>query len=242
MARPLGYSRAIAALVLSIGLLMPRAAAAESTGDRPASDSTDQRARSALPLLADTDNGRSLFDRHCRRCHGANAYGDADLGYPVLAGQRFAYLVRQLAAFAVETRDSPTMHRSMLPPTVRTPQAWVDIAAYVTALPPPRFNRVGDGERTNAGRIMFHERCALCHGDDARGDDDHFVPSLRNQHYPYLVSQIVGLAEDHRHNVDRELVRYLQELNGRDIEVLADYLSRLRAGADPAGSSAHDRR
>lgn len=187
----------------------------------------DQAARAALPLLVNTEDGRSQYEANCFQCHGSNGFGDGDLGIPILAGQNFGYLVRQLAAFSDERRDDATMHRVIGHTPLQAPQTWVDIASYLSESPPPRRSQIGTGQRTSRGRQIFHEQCAACHGHDARGDDTDFIPSLRNQHYSYLVKQIVSLAEGRRHGVDKKLVQFLQGFGGADIDGVADYLSRL---------------
>jgi cytochrome c553 len=202
-----------------------------------ASDEADHAARLALPLPANTDEGKSLYKANCFRCHGSNGFGDGDLGIPTLAGQRFRYLVLQLADFSDDRRDSTAMHRVMAHASLQRPQAWVDVATYLTELPLPRETQIGTGARTAQGRRIFREQCVACHGQDARGDDQDFIPSLRNQHYSYLVNQIVRIAEGHRHNVDKELVRFLQGFGGPDIDGVADYLSRLRGSGNPGPHS-----
>lgn len=42
------------------------------------------------------EQGRALYAKHCADCHGVDADGNADLYYPKLRGQHFAYMVRQL--------------------------------------------------------------------------------------------------------------------------------------------------
>lgn len=200
---------------------------------RASDEAVDRAARMALPLRGNTDQGKSLYKADCFRCHGSNGFGDGYLGIPTLAGQHFGYLVLQFAAFSDGGRDSTAMPRVMEHGALQRPQAWVDIAAYLSELPAPRETQIGTGERTAQGRQIFHEQCAACHGYDARGDDQNFIPSLRNQHYSYLVNQIVRLAEGHRHNIDQELVRFLQGLGGADIDGVADYLSRLRGSGTP---------
>ena len=78
------------------------------------------------------------------------------------------------------------------------------------------------------GEAIFHEQCASCHEEDARGDDDGFIPSLRDQHYSYLVRQMRSLAASHRLNVDADLVRFLDSFETDERTSVADYLSRLR--------------
>jgi len=149
-------------------------------------------------------------------------------GIPALAGQRFAYLVRQLANFAGGERDSGSMHAVVSQEELREPQTWVDIAAYLNRVPLSSRPQTGDGARLALGRGIFHEQCATCHRGDARGDSDGFVPSLRNQHYHYLVNQLHKLGAGYRHNVDENLVRFWGSFDDQDIRATADYLSRLR--------------
>jgi cytochrome c553 len=197
-------------------------------GARASEETVDRVTQTALSLDAHPDRGASQFGRYCARCHGPQAQGDAGRANPALAGQRFVYLVRQLADFAGAERDSNTMHRVVAQKELRGPQSWVDIASYLNRTPLSGRAKTGDGTQLVLGRSIFREQCASCHRDDACGDGDGFVPSLRNQHYPYLVNQLHKLAEGRRHNVDDELVRFLRNFDDRDIEATADYLSRLR--------------
>jgi len=91
----------------------------------------------------------------------------------------------------------------------------------------PKNPEHGDGSLLEFGEAVFREQCASCHEEDARGDDDGFVPSLRNQHYSYLLKQTRALAENHRRNVDPNLVLFMANLKSDELTGLADYLSRL---------------
>jgi len=198
-------------------------------GDVHASEeAVDRATQTALSLDAHPDRGASQFARHCAGCHGARAQGDAGHAIPALAGQRFAYLVRQLANFSGAERDSDTMHRVASQKELREPQTWVDIAAYLNRAPLSNRAQTGDGTQLALGRGIFHEQCVSCHRSDARGDGDGFVPSLRNQHYAYLVAQLHKLGEGRRHNVDESLMRFLASFSDQDMRATADYLSRLR--------------
>lgn len=216
------WRRLAASLVLAAGVLVVGGPAAADEAK------VDRMTRAALKLDAHPQRGAATFTEVCARCHGDKAQGDAAKAIPALAGQRFAYVVRQLANFSGDERDSREMHGIVSRPDLRDPQAWVDIAAYVNALPTAAFEVTGDGQHVGLGRGIFHEQCANCHRSDARGDDAGFVPSLRNQHYSYLVSQLHKLGEGARHNADEDLVRFLGSLDEVDIAAVADYLSRLR--------------
>jgi cytochrome c553 len=189
--------------------------------------SVDRLTQRALDLDAHAERGAVEFRHSCSRCHGAAAQGDAAHAIPALAGQRFKYVVRQLANFAGDERDSPTMQRVLSHPVLKEPQTWVDIAAYVNNLPMREPAGTGDGTRVALGRGIFHEQCASCHKLDAHGDDEGFVPSLRGQQYAYLVDQLEKLAQGRRHNVDEDLVRFWRSLEDQDVRATADYLSRL---------------
>ncbi len=216
----------IATFVLALALAQPGLAAT-------AEERVDHRTQAALAMDAHPTRGAELFAQYCGRCHGERALGDASKLIPALAGQRFVYLVRQLANFAGSQRDSTTMHGVATQPAIDGPQHWVDIAAYLNRLPPSTQHQVGAGDAVNLGRGIYHEQCASCHGADASGDKEGYVPTLRHQHYGYLEKQMHNLAAGYRHNVDEELVLFMRSFDERDMRGTADFLSRLQ-GPDKA--------
>ena len=194
--------------------------------DAQASEETVDRAtQAALTLDVHPDRGGLLFSQYCAHCHAAEAQGDASRVIPTLAGQRFNYLVRQLANFAGLERDSNTMHGVLSQIELRGPQTWVDIAAFLNKAPAANRTQRGEGSYLTLGRAIFHEQCAGCHRADGHGDG--FVPSLRNQHYSYLVVQMHKLGDHRRHNLDEDLVRFMNGFDDEEMSAMADYLSRL---------------
>ena len=214
-----------AAMLLLLAALLPGLVARSAIASE---ESVDQVTRSALALDANPAKGRLEFREHCAKCHGPQGLGDATAAVPAIAGQRFAYLVRQLANLSGDQRDSATMHGVLSARPLREPQAWVDIAAYLNAAPALLRGATGGGGRAALGKGIFLEQCSSCHRDDASGDDDGFIPSLRSQHYPYLVNQMNRLADGERHNVDEALVQFLRSFDADEIRAVADYLSRLQ--------------
>lgn len=188
----------------------------------------DQQVRTALQLDQNAKRGEKLYAKYCEQCHGLQALGNAADALPSLAGQRRAYLIKQLADFTELERDSRPMHVVVSQPGMAEPQAWADLAGHLNNLPPAHFPATGDGRNLELGEAIFHEQCASCHEEDGRGDDDGFVPSLRDQHYSYLVRQMRGIASWHRTNVDADLIRFLDSLDSEEVAAVADYLSRLR--------------
>jgi len=198
-----------------------------SQAARPSEQAVDHATQQALELDAHPKRGAIEFRHSCARCHGAEAQGDPDHAIPALAGQRFRYIVRQLANFSGGERDSAIMQRVVAHTGVREPQSWVDIAAYLNNVKVSGPAQPGDGARVDLGQGIFEKQCASCHRADAHGDEEGFIPSLRNQHYTYLVTQLQKLAEGSRHNVDEDLVRFWRGLDDEDVRATADYLSRL---------------
>ena len=187
-------------------------------------EAVDRQTQAALAMDAHPDRG----GQYCSKCHGSRALGDAKRLIPALAGQRHAYLVRQLANFAGSQRDSSAMQHAVVSRSaLQSPQAWTDIGAYLNGLPNGSPLTTGPGRDLERGSAVFAAHCIACHGGDAGGDDDGFVPSLRHQHYAYLNAQMRKLAQGYRHNLDEDFMRFLGGLEERDMSATADYLSRM---------------
>jgi cytochrome c553 len=189
-------------------------------------ESVDETTQSALALDVNLERGRKLYAAQCVSCHGRSGFGDSSRSIPALAGQRFSYIVRQLANFSGEERENDMMHHVVSRQKVRPAQSWADLAGYLSRMPSNPANEIGNGAHLALGRGIFHEQCASCHRPDASGDEDGLVPALKGQHYSYLLGQLRQLAADRRHNVDEDLQRFLGSFDEADMEGIADYLSR----------------
>ena len=210
-----------AGLLVVLICLVANARAADAPGV-----ALDEKVAAALAMPFDRAAGRRQFDRSCTDCHGSGGRGDAAHRVPVLAGQRFKYLVRQMASIATGERHGGAMHNVLSTTALRDPQTWVNVAAYLDAATPPKHPKTGTGEFLGLGEATFRVQCASCHYEDARGRDEGFVPSLRNQHYSYLRGQLNRLASYHP-DVDENLARLLKSLRSDERDGLADHLSRL---------------
>ena len=211
-------------LALALSVAMITAASVASA----AAERVDELTLDALDLDANVRRGAALYSQECAGCHGREAQGAGQHDIPALASQRRAYIIRQLAAFSERDRIATQMHQVVSREAVSDPQSWADLALYLNNLPPPKGAHTGDGKYLSLGEASYEQFCRSCHEEDGRGDDDGFVPSLRNQHYRYLVKEMRNLAAGHRFNVDDELVRFLSSLKADEIQGLADYLSRMQ--------------
>jgi cytochrome c553 len=188
----------------------------------------DELVKAALSLDANAKHGATIYREQCQGCHGVQAIGDPRSVVPSLAGQRRLYLVKQLADFVELERESPDMHRQVAAAGLDAPQSILDVATFLNELPALQRPQVGDGSAVRLGEGVFREQCASCHGDDARGDEDGSTPSLRNQHYVYLLQQMRAIGAGHRMDIDPDLARFLDSLDAEELAATADYLSRLR--------------
>ncbi len=80
--------------------------------------------------------GKDLYEKQCKECHGANGEGVKEKFYPVIAGQHYKYLLRQMT----EIRDghrrnaNPDMVKVIKP---YTNEQLVAISAYQSSLVMP---------------------------------------------------------------------------------------------------------
>ncbi|MBZ0133632.1 MAG: c-type cytochrome [Rhodocyclaceae bacterium] len=80
--------------------------------------------------------GKDLYEKQCKECHGANGEGNKEKFYPVIAGQHYKYLLRQMT----EIRDGK--RRNANPDMVKvikpyTNDQLVAISAYQSSLSMP---------------------------------------------------------------------------------------------------------
>jgi cytochrome c553 len=192
-----------------------------------AADRAEELTFQALEMEGNRSQGEVLYRANCASCHGPQAFGDAKRNIPALAAQRRAYIVKQLADFIERDRIASQMHKVVSRAAVSDPQSWADLALYLNNLPPPSLVQTGDGKHLSLGEASYEQFCGSCHEEDGRGDDDGFVPSVRNQHYSYLLKETRNLAAGHRFNVESDLARFLNSLQSDEMSGLADYMSRM---------------
>jgi cytochrome c553 len=95
-------SAILVAMVALLTLSSPLACATE--------EKADLLTQTALNLDAHPDTGKVQFERACSGCHGPSGQGEDGRHIPALAGQRFAYLVRQMANNGLKNRFEPVLN------------------------------------------------------------------------------------------------------------------------------------
>ena len=122
------------------------------------------------PLYADEGDiaeGNRLVDSSCSGCHGALGVAESP-GVPNLAGQRPAYLYRELRAYQSGARGDSAMNNAV---KFLNDDALVKVAAYFASLEPPQPRPasgttafVAKPDAAQAGKTAA-AACAGCHGE-----------------------------------------------------------------------------
>ena len=140
-------------------LVLSAAAFTVASSASAALERVDELTATALGLDANTQRGATLYAEQCAGCHGPQAHGAAEHDIPALAGQRRAYIVRQLAQFIERDRIATQMHKVVSREAVREPQSWADLALYLNNLPPPKHSDTGDGKHLSLGEASTGISC-----------------------------------------------------------------------------------
>lgn len=167
----------------------------------------------------------------CQECHGEDG-NSGDTQYPKLAGQRAAYIAKQLRDFQSGARRQEVM--SAMAESLTESQRQ-DIAAYFESREQVKARAAVEQpaaralfERGDAARGIAP--CASCHGTQGRGLDlGAFVaPRIAGQRYYYLRATLGDWRNGDRHNSPGNIMNLAARRLGDDeIAALADYLAGL---------------
>jgi cytochrome c553 len=180
----------------------------------------------ALELTPDVDNGKKVY-RLCASCHMKNGWGKPDGSFPVIAGQHRNVLIKQLADIRSKNRVNPTMYPFTDPEHVGGLQGISDVTAYIASMPKDPKPGMGDGKNIEQGEAIYTKHCRQCHGDAGQGNDATFFPSLKGQHYAYLLRQLKWIRDGYRKNANEVMLGEVKKLSDDELSAVADYLSRL---------------
>ncbi len=80
------------------------------------------------------EEGKKLYDRDCVKCHGDHGEGNAEKFFPVLAGQHYKYMLRQIGDIAEKRRRNanPDMVKIVEKYTPEQQSAVVDYMSRLT--------------------------------------------------------------------------------------------------------------
>jgi cytochrome c553 len=185
----------------------------------------------------DLDRGSQLFET-CAACHGPDAGGTTDGQVPRIGAQHVSVLWKQLVDYRHDRRWDLRMEHFADRHHLKDAQAIADVTAYIHQLEPRGPPGEGSGKLLENGAALYAQQCRSCHGTAGEGNAAHAVPRIGGQHYEYLRRQFYDAVDGRRPNFSPAHIHLLAGLEHDDIEVVADYLSRLPGAAKPppAGS------
>jgi cytochrome c553 len=162
----------------------------------------------------------------CSACHGQNGNSKSDM-MPIIAGLDPAYFKKQIENYAAGKRPSPEME-----PYAKEIQflGLDEIAVFFAAQKrEPTLIRVSP-DAVAKGKVAAAP-CAICHGNDGKGDAARLIPSLAGQPPGYLGQQMLLFKQDTRDPGDpllaakKAIMRVVPDSQFSD---LAAYYSSLR--------------
>jgi cytochrome c553 len=186
----------------------------------------DRAAAMAIMVLSAPAAAAFSFDdaaapayERCALCHGL--FGDSPRQkFPRLAGQRQAYIEKQIGAF-LDGRRSNDGGQMVSVVTELTSAQISEAAAWFADLPHP--TPAADGG-TDGELLWIISGCGDCHAESAKDDPD--MPWLSAQHPVYLSKQMRDIRDGLRPgNAKGRMQTQLRALTDPDIDTLAAWLS-----------------
>jgi cytochrome c553 len=174
----------------------------------------------------------------CMQCHGANGEGQAAAGFPRLAGQNKAYLVKQLQDFNGR-RSNPIMQGFA---QALNPRQISDVAEYYASLPRrPVGKQVWPTTPAtpvpppSRGELLAQQgnwdkgipACFACHGEKGAGIAPSF-PALAGQNAMYTNKQLADWRSGARSNDPQGLMKAVaQKMSPDEIAAVSTYLENM---------------
>ncbi|MDP3276123.1 MAG: cytochrome b N-terminal domain-containing protein [Deltaproteobacteria bacterium] len=190
---------------------------------------------------------RLLYEQHCGSCH---ARGDAPLrdargGRSSARGPALEGFGSRGWARAVMTNpDAPALFgrtniHFMPPQRDLSASEMADLAEYLYSQSIEPGDPAADAARVRSGDTLFHNQCTMCHqgaGDLTETDAaQREAPDLtRWASRAWIRGQILEPAHPTRYGSTNEMPSFSDELQGRDLEYVIDYVRSMRARAAPS--------
>jgi cytochrome c553 len=180
----------------------------------------------AMSLTPDLAKGERVY-QGCAVCHMPEGWGTPNGAYPQIAGQHHFVTIKQLADIRAKNRDTPSMYPFAIPEEIGGSQAIADVASYIEQLKMTTATGKGGGDDLEHGKNLYKERCGACHGDNGEGDPLKVYPLIQGQHFHYVVRQLLWFQNGKRRNANHDMWVRIKDLDRRDLEAVADYISRM---------------
>ena len=199
--------------------------------------------RAVYANAVDVAEGKRLADASCAGCHGANGISTT-AGVPNLAGQRPAYLYRELRVYQAGGGGESAMNNAV---KFLSDDALVKVAAYYASLDPaptgaandaqagpPESDPVETGKAAAAG-------CAGCHGETGVSKTPS-MPSLAGLDPKYLVAAMTSYKNGQRkHEMMKSMLAPIRDADLNDVALYYALQSPARAQTPASGNQAAGR-
>jgi cytochrome c553 len=176
-----------------------------------------------LKRTPDLSNGAKLFET-CAACHGKQGEGVSDGSVPVLAGQSFNVLAKQIVDFRVGLRGDPRMVHFTGTRHLAYSQPISDVAAYIATLSAPKPSVRSEGG--TAAKIYARD-CARCHKASGEGTEGTLTPRVASQHAEYILRQLEDAVGRRRPEMAMSHAGLVRALSRDELVALSAYLAGL---------------
>ncbi len=175
--------------------------------------------------------GGSAFKVYCVQCHGSGAAGGP--GYPNLNDDDWLWggdieAIHQTIAHGVRNASNDA-RASEMPAfgEILQPDQLRQVTAYVVSLPGDAA--AADPALADAGKTVFAENCAACHGEDGKGMQEVGAPNLADALWLYGSGEelIAAQIRKPRHGV---MPGWTARLGETTVKQLAVYVHSLGGG------------
>jgi len=177
-----------------------------------------------------TAAGAAAFRVNCVQCHGSGATGSR--GYPNLNDDEWLWGgkigdIEMTIAHGIRFAADPDTRFSEMPGfrDVLQPAEISAVAHYVASL----SGIEADQARSEAGREIFANNCAACHGDDGKGMREVGGPDLTDAIALY-VSDVGDIEQQIRNPHNGVMPGWKQRLGDTTVKELAVYVYSLGGG------------
>lgn len=212
------------------------AAAQKDTVDKIAAMPVDDILKDPKLLAYAQAGGAASFKVNCVPCHGSGAAGGH--GYPNLNDDDWLWggtpdAIYTTLQHGIRYTQDPNTRDSQMPnfgiDGILTPEQIDQVANYVLTL----SGEQADATKATAGKDIFAQNCAACHGEDGKGNREFGAPNLTDKLWLYggTLADIKAQVTKPRMGV---MPAWTQRLDDAQIKELAIYVHSLGGGEAPA--------
>jgi cytochrome c oxidase cbb3-type subunit 3 len=141
--------------------------------------------------------GRIAFADNCQPCHAAGGGGQP--GYPALAAGAWIWggtldEIQQTITYGIRSGDDKARDAQMPrfgADGILKPAEIQEVADYVMTL----YGSAESAKDVSAGKKLFADNCAICHGEAGQGDREKGVPRLASRVHLYGDDRAVVVAQ-----------------------------------------------